>query len=119
MSHSMQYQLLKKLWESSHAEITPAIISMSEQVLEQFALGKHHCGCPNKSGTISMNDELWYPLDDIKAGKLYRDYLGEHGNEDDECQLLSSIWVLVLAKTGKAEYMPIIAHLADVEINGL
>ena len=117
--NSAQYDSLMLLWRNSHKEIKPGIISVADHVLKQFALGKHHCGCPNKSGTISMNDELWYPLDDLKAARYYREIISNEGNADDECRLLSNIWVQVLAETNEPKYLPVISHLADVEINGL
>ena len=113
---SPQYTLLLELWNYHAREIAPLIIREADHILEYHEEGKLGCGCPEVNGTICINDELWVPLD-IKAGETYTALLGHLGNAEDECQLLSNIWILVLSQDAK--YLPIIAHLAHTGVHGL
>ena len=103
---SPQYTILLELWTKNDEEITPLIIKEADRILKNHEQGK----------PIVLNDELWYPLD-IKAGESYGTLIGHLGNAEDECQLLSNIWVLVLSHDAK--YLPIIAHLAETGVYGL
>jgi len=108
MKNSTQHRALKAHWGLHKVTMTTDILQTANSIV------KGPYGWVR--GEICMNDELW---DWVPIDSPYQGVISNEGNMDDECQLLSDIWVYILSATGDAKYLPIIHHLADVEINGL
>lgn len=66
-------------------------------------------------------DGMFAPFDDIDTVRCaaYMDYIGEHGNADDECFLLTCYWITALSNADPIKYAPLIHKMMGIQVNGL
>jgi len=106
---SRQYELLMELWEDEQQQKT-----IRQNILTE--LHEPTPDCCRRNEPYFYHDGLW---DVIPQDSHYiSEYIPENGNEDDECQLLVSIWCLVMAESGNPDALTHITYFMKVNIEG-